>query len=379
VDDFTQYIVNCLVYLKSQGVGLPAMVTPQNEPDYATSYDSCFYGDRKSVYQNVVKSLRTRLNNAGLHAVQVGASEAGSQQEQATFLGDNFADMGSDTTLRDSINAVITHTYDDWSKDDAGYNAIKNMDTPNTNWGKPLWQTEYSLVPLQGESWSEIQAVVGTWSHLARDLTMTRYEYWLWWFGFTKGKNYYGNLLWGSDPASPQKLKNYYIFQKLWANVPAASGFKVQSFSSDDSAFIGEYTDSVKKHPVNYPDDEWGNKAIIRPVHMISFTNGMKTVFLVVNDTTSDKRVDIKSLPGSTYQRFETTESSDMADRGTLTVNNGGIGLSLGKQSVSIFVSNAYSTNRRATPASTLKTTTRRHPAAGANGVAGLTARTGKT
>jgi O-glycosyl hydrolase len=341
VDEFTQYLVNCLLYLNSQGLGLPEMISPQNEPDYATSYDSCFYGDSKSVYQDVVKSLRAKLNNAGLTSVKVGASEAGSQQEQATFLGSNFTDLGSDTTLRNSIDAVVTHTYDDWSYDDASYFAIKNMNTPNTTWGKPLWQTEYSLAPLQGESWTEMQAVLGTWGHFSRDLVMTNYEYWFWWFGFNKAADYYQSLLYGRDATKPQKLKNYYIFQKLWANVPADAGFRVQKFTSDDSAFISEYIDAFKRDPSNYPHSQWGNKKITRPVHLIAFTNGTKTVLLIINDTATDKQVTIQGLPGSSYRKFETTATTNMVDKGSLNVINNSIQGMVLKNTVNIYVSNA--------------------------------------
>jgi O-glycosyl hydrolase len=352
VDEFTEYLVGCLKYLQSRGVGTPELISPQNEPDYAASYDSCYYGDSKDVYQRVVKSLRSRLNAAGLHSVKIGAADAERAENHALFLGENFVDMSRDASLRDAIGAITTHSYDDWNTDEAGYDALVKLNNPKSWWGKSLWQTEYSLIPLQGESLSEIEVTLNTFTHLARDLVMSRYEYWFWWFGYNKdssGKSRYGNLLWG-DPVQLNKYKNYHVFQKLWASVPPASGFKVQSFTSDDASFVAGYDNSLKKHPVNYPDDQSGNKRITRPVHMIAFTNGKKRVFYLVNDGKSDKAVDIRGILAGGYNLYQTTVNEDMVNKGILRAKSGGFSVTLPQQSVSLFVSVDDGTTKPAKP-----------------------------
>ncbi|MDA3799882.1 MAG: hypothetical protein PF692_12460 [Kiritimatiellae bacterium] len=116
-DDYIQYIINSLIYLRDNGAGLPKAFSLQNEPGWNPYYDGTYYDYIQ--YQSMVKKFKIAFNNNGLDDVDVVFGDCNEASwllwTSHLGLGYNFSLLDSDVDLRNSIDVIASHTYDNWN------------------------------------------------------------------------------------------------------------------------------------------------------------------------------------------------------------------------------------------------------------------------
>ncbi|MFD2611611.1 glycoside hydrolase family 30 beta sandwich domain-containing protein [Paenibacillus gansuensis] len=292
-DAFVQYAADALNWLDQQGVGKAKAFSLQNEPSAAVGYDGCVYDQTQ--YQRVLVKLKNKLNNSGLSSVKVFGPEGQYPSSNWNQLGTNFSGL-SDTTVKNAIDVVATHTYDQYYQE---IGTLTNYNTQAKNTGKEMWMTEWSPIDY---GTSEIDWTINGMRHFARDLVEMEHTYWFFWRGWghtNDNSSHPENLLTGDT--APVRSKLFYVFSKLWKNAPAGS--KVRKMST---------TDTTLKATGSIEDD------------MMAFVNPSgQTVVLLVNPTTTSKTLDVKGINGNSVQQFVTTSSQNMTDSGNFTVSGG--------------------------------------------------------
>jgi hypothetical protein len=113
--DYSDFLLATIKSLTNSGFPAPLAVSIQNEPDVAQTYDGCVWVDsdsQKQAYRNVVKHLRTKLNDNGLSAVKILAPEDSGYQGVESILGaastSGFSVLNADTAFRMPSEAFAT-------------------------------------------------------------------------------------------------------------------------------------------------------------------------------------------------------------------------------------------------------------------------------
>jgi O-glycosyl hydrolase len=334
-DDYIQYIVNALIYLRDSEAGLPKVFSLQNEPGWCPTYDGTDY--EWTQYHSMVKRFKTAFQNNGLSEVDVVFGDCNAASwllwNSHLYLDQNFKNLEKDKELRESIDVIASHTYDNHNDN------LKNRLSLQKMAASAMWKTKEKYgyefymsewIPDRKSDTKDltgIQYTIYEMEHFLRDLRVYPFEYYIWYTGWGV-RNYDDGgaksdlLVWnkGSVNGELYKTKLYYIFQKLWGEVPYDGGYRVRYLTSNDS--------DIKTGAVNVTIDA------------LAFEGNGKTVVVLINPTATEKTFQLSGLKnGSTTELFRTSIDQDMASKGLVPSSNGVAKISLPSESISLLIS----------------------------------------
>lgn len=316
--DYADYLVAVAQACVAAGYPAPKAIIPQNEPDVTNIYDSCYW--TLSAYKTVVKQLRTKLNTAGLTAVQIYGPDTSGWLDVASYIGtpsgSGFTEFASDTDFRDAISGFSWHSY----ATDENKDVLTAMNVYPT---KSKWMTETSrpedlalLTQYRANSGVEqLDWLLNIARVALRDIVDCGAENWLFWGGWISS-SVPGNqtLVYGNTSGNIGRVKGYYFFQKLWTTVnKQTDGWAVKVLTLTDSSFI------LNNDALAATNGLWQ-----APVDVIAFVNGQVTVIVAINASSSAKSFDsISGLTGTTLSTFISDSTRDMASFQTIAVASG--------------------------------------------------------
>lgn len=314
---FEDYWVNICNYIKNKGLALPTAISIQNEPtNGVSSYDGMgFQGQDSrdySQYYRVVKAVRSKLDAAGFSDVKLLGPEEGSYcsgknwGNALSFMGGvGFPALNNDATLKDAIWGCSAHSYY-WGGTTADIAVWRDGCEAA---GKDKWQTEFSDVETtKSTTWD--YAIEST-RRFCSDMAFVRNNYWMWW---AASQGPYKEALLDGTYFFP--LPAYYIFQKIWKNVPVGSA--ARSVSSTDASLVTSVAVSMDA---------------------VAFVNGNTTVVVLVNFTTLSRSTSVDGLTGITASIYQSSATQDMLLTGSSAVSSGKISsVTLPGKSVTVIV-----------------------------------------
>ncbi|WFB36268.1 fibronectin type III domain-containing protein [Kiritimatiellota bacterium B12222] len=334
--EYIQYVVNAITYLHENGAGLPQSFSLQNEPGWTPDYDATHY--HYTQYHRMVKSVKSAFNANGLEDVGVVFGDCNAAAwllwNSHLYLNYQFSKLDNDAELRDSIDVIASHSYDNWTDDfnnrvSQAAMAADGMWRKKNAYGYEIMMTEW--IPdrdADTDGLTGIQYTIYEMEHVLRDLRIFPYEYFIWFTSW--GVRTYATpeieeksdlLAWneGSVDGELHKTKLYYIFQKLWGEVPYNGGYRVQYMTSSD------------------PDIKADTGNIV--VNALAFEGEDKTVVVLINPTPTTKTFSLSGLDAyASAEWFTTTSTQDMVSNGTLILSAGATTLTLLGESIHILV-----------------------------------------
>ncbi len=332
-DDYVQYIVNALIYLRDQGAGLPKAFSLQNEPGWCPTYDGTDYHWKQ--YQRMVKKFKVAFDAHGLSEVDLVFGDCNAASwllwNSHLYLNYDFKNLDRDEELRNSIDVIASHTYDNHNDNLKGRlnqqkMAASAMWKKKKAYGYEFYMSEWipdresDTVDLTG-----IQYTLYEMEHVLRDLRVYPFEYYIWYTGWGV-RNYTDGgksdlLAWnvGSVNGELHKTRLYHIFQKLWGEVPHDGGYRVQYLSSSD------------------PDIKTGKDNVT--IDALAFAGEDKTVVVLINPTATAKTFTLSGLNAfSSAEMFSTTHTQNMVSDGKMAIENGSTEISLPAESIHLFI-----------------------------------------
>ncbi|WP_404424909.1 hypothetical protein [Nibricoccus sp. IMCC34717] len=313
---FVAYHTKVLQTLESRGVGLPVMISLQNEPSVnSTGYDSCVYYDTTAnieLWKTVVKSMRASLDANGLTSVKIFGPENNNYDRDTVMLGGVGFPALNDTALDNALGAYAHHGYGGCGK--------ASLVSSYPAHPKDIWHTEWSIYNNAYGS-TEAAWLTGTFRHFAADMVNVGMNYWTWWRGWTFGTTVNSeDLLSGNT--TPIYSKRYHVFRKLWTTVrPGWVVYKMTTTSSLRTAVASDCGDLVD---------------------LVAFRNSTGTagVVLAINPAKGSTTMQFQNLVGSTYTVFRSDSGNDMVAVASGSLSNGSTpSLTLTSGSVNLIVS----------------------------------------
>lgn len=192
-DDVAQWLVDLLVWLKSEGVPMPVGIGPQNEADFAPpGYPGCIYTAQQM--QKTLIELRRRLDEVGMTEVKIIGDDAGAYADD--YWPGNKADPNKGTVhmlgllpggafntnqeLQNAVGILATHTYDIHNK---LYTArpivLQEFYESTKDLGKELWMTEWET--RHEHTFDDWEIITETMAHFNRDLSSLGFNGWFHW------------------------------------------------------------------------------------------------------------------------------------------------------------------------------------------------------
>jgi hypothetical protein len=270
-----------------------------------------------SQFYRVIKSLRSKLDSAGLSAVKLLGPEDGAYNTANTwgcsvnFLGGAGFPALNDSTLNSALAGCSSHSYN-WG---GGATPLANWRDGCIQWGKEKWMTEYSWIE-QGDHTSPgqplkpaLDTAVWTSRRLCSDLSFVRNNYWFSWVGCKYGSSQDATypqeeLMYGDGTSTIYKLPLYYVLQKIYANAPP--GAVVRTVTSNDPG-------------LTIANDIW--------MDAVACVDGNTTTVVLVNPTTTSRTTSVSGLTGvsaKVYLMSSSNVNQDMSST-TATVSGGTI------------------------------------------------------
>jgi O-glycosyl hydrolase/fibronectin type 3 domain-containing protein len=321
---FVNYYVKVLQALNSAGVGLPAAICLQNEPDMSAFYDSCIYTDTqagKDLWGKMVKDMRAALDVNGMSSVQVFGPEATNTDNDHQMLGgDNFPLLTSDPVLNASLGSYGGHTYGEcwWLP----------LRTGMATYPKDAWITEWSPDSNRYGT-TEMDYAVGTFRHIGSNMVDLPYNYWVYWNSWTIGDPTANIAIVGGDQ-TPIYSKRYWMFKKLWTTV--RPGWVVKPMTSDDA----NYTTSNNSNCSWPPPD--GITDTLVDLYAFESQGGTQSCVVLINKTTSTTAMNVNGLRGSTQTTYVSDATRDMATLSSGSLSGGGTTINLAPRSINIMI-----------------------------------------
>jgi O-glycosyl hydrolase len=332
-DDYIEYVVNALIYLRDNGAGLPKAFSLQNEPGWCPTYDGTDY--HYSQYQSMIKKFKIAFNKNGLNDVDLVFGDCNAASwllwNSHLYLNYDFKNLDRDEELRNSIDVIASHTYDNHNDNlkgrlDQQKMAASGMWKKKKAYGYECYMSEWipdrksDVVDLTG-----IQYTIYEMEHVLRDLRVYPFEYYIWYTGWGV-RNYTDGsksdlLAWNVNSVTGElrKTKLYYIFQKLWGEVPYDGSYRVQYLTSSDP--------DIKAGKVNVAIDA------------LAFAGDDKTVVVLINPSATAKTFTFSGLNNySTGELFRTTSTQNMVSDGTVSISDGIASISLPGESINFLI-----------------------------------------
>jgi len=213
---YSDYLVNCLKYLETNGAGLPIHISFQNEPLFAEAYyGGCVFEPEQ--YIRFTGLLRAKLDAAGYQAIKIGAGDFGSMQDALTAFGRKFSVFQTNPEFKNAVGDITVHSYDDnnrWDTNNARkISDCKEITAAMNTLPQDLWQTEYTSL-FHGD-WpateqNEYGVTMHTMRHFMRDLLSMPVSYWVYWIAYTQGDG--DNMILSGTNTALKKKKMFYIF-----------------------------------------------------------------------------------------------------------------------------------------------------------------------
>ncbi|MBD3239998.1 MAG: hypothetical protein GF331_05385 [Chitinivibrionales bacterium] len=327
VDQFCDYLVDVLMYLQDRGLGTPDNISPQNEPLYDPGYDGCVYNtfnmekSNRLLYHQVIKTLRSKLDHAGLTTVKVLAPEGNHYGHHPHLLGTGFSDLETDLALRDAVGAIGTHSYDQWGQT---VGAVRTFVDGARTYDKEIWMTEWCAYNGAGTvipDDSELSMAIWVTRHFIREMVLLTAEYWFWWQAYNKQWTPMdGEALIMGTESQPVFSRLYYLFSRIWNTV--RPGSLVYPMSSSDVELIADNTSSD-----NIADSElWFN--------MVAFESDTNQAILLVNHTTTHKQLALSGVKVPSLNPFVMDQSRNMEAAAPISVTDGSASIRLPQRSV---------------------------------------------
>jgi O-glycosyl hydrolase len=295
-DAFVKYYVQVLVYLRdTKKLGSPVYTTIQNEPDFAADWDGCQYEPEQ--WSRVTVKLRKELDRNNLNSVKIQGHDH-NHNTLSKFLGKNLSNLKSDPELLKALEGIAFHSYAE-GEESGGKFAVeaRNLILEFKNdlkKGNEIWQTEFCTVKNEDLTLSAIRHL----RSMMRDIGYLEANCYLYWLGSSEREKFSGEELMFQG----NKVKLYYVLQKLWHSVIPGS-FSVKTFVKDNDPDLSNFG----------PD----------PMDMLAFVSENKTVVLLTNPTTVTRNLTIKGLSGTSLSVFRTSASEDMQDVGSQAIFKG--------------------------------------------------------
>jgi O-glycosyl hydrolase len=300
---YVAFLTKVVTTLGQSGVGLPAAVSIQNEPEASETYSSAVYPVAQ--WQRVIVATRASFNANGLGGVTLFGPETGeftgtiwfnpSTLTPGYFGGDGYPALAN-ASLNSAVGAYALHSY--------GECEIQGNEAGMQTYLKDAWMTEFSA-PL---GTTETDWMIDTYRALAAHFVVLPFNYWAWWNGWasTSGPPNNGSLLGGTS--SPIYSKRYWALKQLWTTV--RPGWSVVPMTTTD------------------PNLQVGmgsqNPCTVR-VDLLAFVspNGSTAAVLMTNTTTANKLLAVSGLPGTTVQPYESDVNNDMVPQPVVTITKG--------------------------------------------------------
>lgn len=315
---FVDYWLNVCKYIHSKSLPLPTAIVIQNEPTLGRSvYDGMGFQDQEigdfSQYYRVIKSVRQHLDSAGYNAVKLLGPEEGYASGEIwgnglRYLGGNGFTAFNDAELRNAIWGVSGHSYY-WETDTIG---IRQWSNSCELWGKDKWMTEFCDAANKDPNASLFTYAIESARRFCSDMVYVRTNYWFWW---AASQGPWREVL--IDYTNYMKLPTYYLFQRIWKNVPVGS--VVRRVTSNNPSLVT--TDNVNMD----------GAAFVTPQN--------KTVLVLVNFTSSTMTESIDGLTGNIAHIYQSTATQNMEFIDSLNVSQGYISsITLPAKSISVIV-----------------------------------------
>jgi O-glycosyl hydrolase len=295
-DAFVKYYVKVLVYIRDvKKMGTPVYASIQNEPDFAAGWDGCKYEPEQ--WGRVTVKLRKELDRNDLNSVKIQGHDH-NHNTLSKFLGKNLSYLTSNPELLKSLDGIAFHSYAE-GQESGGKAAVEARSLilkfkNDLKKGNEIWETEFSTVRNEDLTVSAIRHV----RSMIRDIAYLEANCYLYWLGSSEREKFSGEELMFQG----NKVKLYYIFQKLWHCVIPGS-FSVKIFVKDTDPDLSNFG----------PD----------PMDMLAFASENKTVVLLTNPTSVARNLTIKGLSGNSLSVFRTSASEDMQDVGSHAIYKG--------------------------------------------------------
>jgi O-glycosyl hydrolase len=318
---FVAFLTKVMLSIKAAGFPLPTMISIQNEPEYASTYDGCIYTPTQ--WQKVIQDVRGAFDYNGLSSVGLFGPENGTYG--ASIYSDYYTDtpgfMGGpgfpalDTAyINHSVGAYAHHMYGECN--------IYQMQDAMSAHPKDAWLTEFSEINDD----SELDKTIDMLRGIGAAMVIVPHNYWAWWNGYASstGAPDGQSLLGGTS--TPIYTKRYWALKKLFNTV--RPGWTVRTMTSSDPSL---YTSLGSQDQCSARID------------LVAFVNGSwtQTAVLMTNvSTTTPRQITVSGLEGSSITPYLTNSSNDMEPQATVTISNKTATISLPPESAVLAVSN---------------------------------------
>jgi len=344
-------MLHVLNAIRDEGLGLPILVVPFNEPSAPINLTSQNGPQTGAMARDqcvrIIKLLRTEMDKAGFHDVLVGFSENGQPMYANFYAGNdiggsprnyggvfvNVADGEKgwpffnpespryDAELNTAVGAFTTHSYytsvGDINDYLEGFHATSN--------GRDNWQTEFCL---WGGNYDQIPETYDQdmLRKFMSDIVFFRFNYWQFWniWNISSPRPRTDILTGGSDRQN-RKPPAYYALRKIFRNITPGETY-VRRLTSDMPNFT------------------------IRNATMMdggAFVSPEKMVVVMINNTTNQNTTSLNGLYGTSAEVFQIVGNdlslfnTDMTLVDTPSIRNGNISsITLPANTITIVITN---------------------------------------
>jgi glucuronoarabinoxylan endo-1,4-beta-xylanase len=301
---FVAYITTVLLKLEQDGMGLPAGISIQNEPDFQpTTYSGCTYSVAQ--WTRVIEAMRASFDANGLGSVVLFGPESGtygaavysdaSTYTPGYFGGPGFPSLVSDATFNHAVGAYAFHTY--------GECQIAGLTSGMAAVPKDSWMTEFS----EPNGTTELAWTLDMLAALGAHVALVPNNYWFWWNGYSSESTPDNQTLIAGS-SSPVYSKRYWALKALWNAV--RPGWLVTHMTTTDSDLLVALG---AQDPCQARVDL---VAFTRPDHGAA-------VVVMVNPTSKSKLIAVGGLPGTAAAVYRTDNSVDMAAQPAASITHG--------------------------------------------------------
>lgn len=237
--DFAQWLIQGVKNYADAGVDLYAL-SPQNEPYFVESYNSCVYDitpSKLNSYSRMISAVAPVVKQAYPNVKIFGTENMLGLEGQQWFYSAYM-----DAPAWDHFDVLAYHGYQDGVAPTGSSQLAQYWTYVRTNWGEPhnkaSWMTETSGYV---DTWGSTNGARTLGYAIYSALFFGHASAWIWWQGSELGAapGQY-NLMQGTTVLS----KRYYVSKQFYRYIrPGAK--MVQATSSDSSLFVVAFTHST--------------------------------------------------------------------------------------------------------------------------------------
>lgn len=242
--EYGNWLAGGIQLFKNSGIDVYAL-SPQNEPLFKQSFNSCFYrsdGGYSAMVKNVIPIVKSKFPAVKIFGSENMLEMEGGNDRQYFYN----AGLMKDAAALKNIDILAVHGYSDGISPTTSSTLAKLWNTTKaehkTPSGKPYWMTETSGY---GDSWTATATGTPGALNLAMDIHAALYHgnvsAWVWWQGSQNDGINEFSLMKGTE----QKGKKYYVSKHFYRFVRPGATMVRLTYDEAAGVFASAYENTA--------------------------------------------------------------------------------------------------------------------------------------